>query len=231
METDHGHIAPALSCVEILVAIYYKLKRDDDIVVLSKGHAALAQYGILVDQGLIDRSAVSGRIPLPGCLQRNPEIGIEVSTGSLGHGLPIACGLAYAAAVEQSGRHVWSVVGDGELNEGSCFEAIDFSGDLGRGQHTVVVDMNGLMAMGPASGGLWAHHRRQYINGHRFGELLVALRGKVDEIVFAKTVKGKGVPFMENKPEFHFRPFSCLTNEQQSWIRSYVNSNATNGAT
>lgn len=227
MEGDYGHIAPALSCVDLTVALYYEIMGEDDVCILSKGHGALAQYAISDDMA----GEVRGnRGRLPGCLQRGDGQSVA-STGSLGHGLPVGVGVALARKLQNKSGHVYVVVGDGELQEGSCHEALSLASELGPLPLTVLIDANGLQAMqrvapmrmylgntdgGDIPGGLDGHNMRQILTALRSGRRLLAFR----------TVKGKGVPFMEGKVEWHYR--TPQTPEEKSWTNSYLRLEPTN---
>ena len=135
-----GHIAPSLSCVDILVALYYDvmsykpenpLWEDRDRLVFSKGHGCYALYAILADKGIMPQKEwkefYAPLSSLSGCIERRPEYGIEASCGSLGHGLPISVGIAFGAKLQNKNYHTFCIVGDGELQEGSTWEALQFA--------------------------------------------------------------------------------------------------------
>lgn len=234
-----GHIAPSLSCVEILVALYYAvLKRqpdplwpDRDRFVMSKGHGAYGLYAILADIGYISAEAWGSFYqggPLKGCVERDEAHGLEAGTGALGHGLPIAVGMAYAARLQRRDLHVFCLVGDGELQEGSNWEAIQFAVKYQLSNLTLIVDANGLQAMdfltnvlSPQDVSLDLEAKltafgmsTQVCDGHAL-EAVVATLAAVrnasaatagpPSAVVAKTIKGYGVVAMENVPMFHFR--------------------------
>src|SRR4030043_52399 len=133
-----GHIAPSLSCVDILTALYYRIMNlsnnpnweGRDRLIFSKGHGCYGLYAILTDIGYIDRkdweNFYKGSF-LPGCLERSIENGIEAGCGSLGHGLPIAVGIAFGAKLQNKTYRVYCIVGDGEMQEGSNWESIQFA--------------------------------------------------------------------------------------------------------
>jgi len=230
-----GHIAPSLSCVEILTALYYSVMTYDqknpswdgrDRLIFSKAHGCYALYAILADIGIIPKSEWlnfykgSG---LSGCSERKLSYGIEAGCGSLGHGLPIAVGTAFGARKLKMKYHVFCVVGDGELQEGTTWEAIQFAVKHELDNLTIVVDFNGLQAMdllvnildrtkmdliGRLKGfGL----SPKVCPGHNVQKLVTCLgaaktrRDLAPSVVVAKTVKGYGVRCMENVPKFHFR--------------------------
>jgi len=231
-----GHIAPSLSCVDILVALYFKAMRyqpenpvweDRDRLILSKGHGPYALYAILADLGVIPRAQWEGYYTegsrLGGCIERNLSFGLEAGTGSLGHGLPMAVGLAFAAKVRGRTYHTFCVTGDGEFQEGSMWEALSFAVKHRLDNLTVIVDRNGLQAMDHTTkilerdegdlarrlAGFGAHVLEA--GGHQtdsLGDLFCRLRSRSDGsvvVVLARTVKGYGLKCMENVPKFHFR--------------------------
>lgn len=235
MSHDGGapHLGSGLSCVDLLVAAYFHALAVDparpgdpgrDRFILSKGHAAPALYATLAERGFfpaewLDTFARNGsRLPeqmSPGCVP-----GIEAATGSLGHGLSLGVGLALAGRIQQRSYTVWVVLSDGECNEGSVWEAALFA--AGQKLHNVVVlvDYNGWQATGRSDEILALNPLRdkweafgwnaREVDGHD----LAALVGAMDEArdsylkptcLVARTVKGKGVSFMEDDNNWHYR--------------------------
>lgn len=217
-----GHIAPALSCLELLVALHYEIMGKDDVCVLSKGHAALAEYAILHDKGRIQDSTWEN-YELPGCLERHTGYGIPCSTGSLGHGLPMAAGMAFARRLWDRPGHIYCIVGDGEfIGEGSCEEAVDFIAAKKLKNLTTIVDNNRLQAMGtlPISmDELWPNAAR--CDGHDLDDIVSTLK-KNKYLIVAKTFKGNGLSFMVGRPEWHYRV--PTTDEEVSEINSAISS-------
>lgn len=228
-----AHLGSSLSCLDILVAAYWKVLRidptkpdapDRDIFILSKGHAASALYVALAARGFfpsawLDNFAVSGghlpEHPSPRCAP-----GVEMATGSLGHGLPVACGLMLAARIEKRDQRAVVVMSDGECNEGSVWEAALFAAGKGLNNLTVVVDYNKWQATGRSNEVLGlAPLRKKWtafgwdaieVNGHDIGALTEEIgrvsRGKKrPKAIIAHTVKGKGIPFMEDDNNWHYR--------------------------
>jgi transketolase len=207
------HIGSALSIVDVLAVLYGRVLRDGDRFLLSKGHAAAALYATLQTEGVLDdvvREYCSDGGSLPGHPERGIP-GIEMTGGSLGHGPAIALGLALA----DPSRRVYCVVGDGELQEGSVWEALGLAGHLRPRNLVLVVDANGLqglgrtdeivgLALGPRLAAFgW---RVAEADGHDHAELLRALAGGAGPLaVVARTVKGYGVPFMEGELMWHYR--------------------------
>lgn len=232
-----GHIAPSLSCVDVVAALYYAVMErgtgpadpERDRVVFSKGHGAYGLYAILADLGWIPRSEWTGFYrgsPLKGCVEYDPARGLDAGTGSLGHGLPLAAGLAFGARHRGRPWRTWCIVGDGEMQEGSCWEALQFAVRHELGNLVVVVDKNNLQAMDRLDRVLTPAGRSDDLRrkcegfgcavvdcpGHdlaRLVDCLGAARRRPDRdrplVVLAETVKGWGVPAIENKACFHFR--------------------------
>lgn len=201
-----GHIPSCFSIVEILVALYYGgMKRSQDKVIVSKGHAAMALYPILADLGLIDKNELLKFTEPEGILRMyaDPSIpGIECVTGSLGHGIGVAAGYAWAAKMDGRDERTYVILGDGECDEGSVYEAINFvTRNKLANQVRIIVDKNRLSILGEAHCGFAAN-----TNGHNFKQIL---GHKWNEgAMVANTVKGKGISFMENKSEWHNRMMS-----------------------
>lgn len=230
-----GHIAPSLSCIEILTALYYKCMNydfgnpfweDRDRLVFSKGHGCYGLYAILAERGLIPReeweSFNKKESSLLGCIERRLEYGIEASCGSLGHGLPIAVGLALGAKLLKKSYRVFCIVGDGELQEGSNWEAIQFAVKYGLKNLTIIVDRNRLQAMDFIINILDRTEKDiikrlrgfgllvKVVGGHNLERLVKAInevklsKGR-PSVIIANTVKGYGLKCMENVPKFHYR--------------------------
>ena len=197
-KNNKGHIAPSLSCLDILTVLCYQLTEWNDEIVLSKGHGCYGLYAIYADKGIISKDTWEN-FDLPGCLN---------SFGSLGHGLPVAVGLAYALK-----GHVWCIVGDGEMQEGSCWEALSFLKHHELKNITVIVDHNGLQAMDKVENILsqnlfdrldgWGF-QPLVVDGHCH-EMLKDVLSTKPQVVIAETVKGHGCLAMENQPHFHYR--------------------------
>ncbi|MFC2092060.1 transketolase, partial [Elusimicrobiota bacterium] len=229
-----GHIAPSFSCADILISLYYgggiKVDPDKpkwpnrDRFVLSKGQAAVALYAVLADKGFfpvkeLDRFTQPGS-SLGGHTEDN-IIGVEAFTGSLGHGLPISCGLALGAKIDKKRYKVITLLGDGECHEGSVWEAAMFAAHHRLDNLLVIVDNNGLSATDHLSQYLEVESLEEkwrafgwkttIVDGHSFDELIREIqrfrqgRSARPFVIIAKTVKGKGVSFMENRPIWHYR--------------------------
>jgi len=221
-ESGVGHIGGNLSCLDILMTLYHQILHAEDAFVLSKGHAAGALYvtlwsvGALGDEDLRsfhkDGTRLSGHPPLKGI----PEI--LFATGSLGHGLSLSSGLALARKLKQEPGHVFCLMSDGEWNEGSNWEALIFLKHHRLDNLSFIVDLNGQQGMGPtreiADISPLADKFRAFglptveVNGHDCASLEAALRQRASGplAIVAKTTKGKGVSFMENRFEWHYLP-------------------------
>ena len=204
-----SHVAPAFSCLEIVDLIYYELKRPQDAFILSKGHGCLAQYVVLESLGLIkadDRS-----------LGGHPDRGgpIEASTGSLGHGLGMAVGMAYAEYLKGTDANVYCVISDGEMQEGSTWEAAAMAYTLRLDNLICFVDANGygglekIQSVEPMPQKFesfgWEAIR---CNGHSHERLKYAVTKRLGDlpfVVLANTVKGEGVSFLVDAPIWHYR--------------------------
>lgn len=222
------HVAPAFSCTEIVDLIYNELlvergsEESDDVFIMSKGHGSMIQYVILEERGRLQREDLDNYCKPNGKLGAHPDFGtpgIRASTGSLGHGLGIAVGMAYAERLKGSPVHFFVVVSDGEMQEGSTWEAISTAASLRLGNLTVFLDNNDFSSLERMSDAQPAFYpvlekltgfnwHGVEVNGHDSAALLEAYRSlqtNRPRMIIAKTVKGKGVSFMENVPIWHFR--------------------------
>jgi transketolase len=223
-----GHIASALCICDILSVLYGKILRnfpgpDRDRFILSKGHAALAQYAALRLKGLLSQKDLETFCKNGSSLGVHPEYGtpgIEISTGSLGMGLSVGAGMALSANRRGANWNVYVLVSDAECNEGSLWEAVMFAAQHKLSNLTLVIDDNGMQAMGktadildlqPLETRLHAFGwDAQTVDGHDPLALEKALRVKSPKprAIVAKTIAGKGVSFMEGKLEWHYYPLS-----------------------
>lgn len=228
-DAQSGHPGGSLSTVEILACLYHgkmnvdpkdPLKEDRDRFILSKGHAAPAIYAVLADMGYFSESELKNFRQLGSILQGHPDSkkvpGIEAATGSLGQGISIAVGMALGAKVKKSNIKVYTLLGDGELQEGQVWEACTAAAHFKLDNLTVIVDNNGLqidgtndevMSLGNLKAKFEAFGFTCFeIDGHNIEQILNALNcdpaGK-PKCIIARTVKGKGVSFMENQVGWH----------------------------
>ncbi|MDN5327242.1 MAG: transketolase [Moorella sp. (in: firmicutes)] len=226
-----GHPGGSLSAVEIVTALYFKVMRLDperpdwperDRFVLSKGHAAPVLYAALAERGFfaVDKLDTLRRLgsPLQGHPDRKSLPGVEVSTGSLGHGLAVANGMALAGRLDGRDYRVYVLLGDGELEEGMVWEGAMAAAHYRLDNLTAIVDHNHLQIDGRVEEVMSpepvADKFRAFgwevitIDGHDFGQILDALerarevKGK-PTVIIAETIKGKGVSFMENQAGWH----------------------------
>ena len=229
-----GHIGPALSIIEIVDVLYRHVMvnpgeihskdwSNRDRFLLSKGHGCLGLYVVLEDLGLLDGLDLSNFCSYESNFGGHPESStvpvIEFSTGSLGHGMPVAVGLAVAAKLKKESWRVFVVVGDGELNEGSNWEAAAHACKHNLDNLVVIVDYNNMQASGEISDVLemcplkdkWEAFGFETIevNGHDREELKQALNTKNSTssplCIIAYTVKGKGIKKAENSSVWHHK--------------------------
>lgn len=229
------HLGSCLSCVDVLVVLYFHTLRLDpedfsnskrDRFILSKGHAAPALFQVLAERGFfpVDRLDTYGEDggvfaehpPAPSFLN-----GIEAATGSLGHGLPMALGMALAGRIKKEDYKVYALLGDGECNEGVIWEAAMLASALNVGNLCVVVDQNLWQATARSSDLISTNSMADKwhafgwnvieIDGNQMSDVINALGSfsKVDTqkpmAIIAKTIKGKGVSFMEDDNNWHYR--------------------------
>ncbi len=245
VRAGRGHIGGSFSCVEILVALYYGgiLKFDPhnpawpdrDRLILSKGHACPTLYAILADLGFFDESELDHFNAEGALLEGHPNAnipGIEVGTGSLGHGLSIGCGMALAAKMGNKTCKTFVLMGDAECQEGSVWEAAMFAGHHKLDNLIVIIDNNGQGVLDhlpkysfPDTNYSFSSKLASFgwytinCDGHDFKSILMRLprinspRGKPIAII-AETIKGKGISFMERAIEYHHHIPSGIELEQ-----------------
>ena len=228
------HLGSSLSCLDLLAVLYWEFLRidpkkpvspDRDRFILSKGHAAPALYvslcrrGFFSPQLLADYAkdgAVLAEQPAPGCAP-----GVEWATGSLGHGLSVGIGMALAASIQKRDYRTVALLSDGECNEGSVWEAAMFAAAQKLGSLTVLVDYNKwqatgrseeVMALAPLRDKWEAFGWESYeVDGHDFAQIRAALAcGELPDrtkplAIIAHTIKGRGVSFMEDDNNWHYR--------------------------
>ena len=223
-----GHIGSSLSCMEILVYLYFSRIDSDDKFVLSKGHAAAALYTVLEKSGIISKDELNSYYQNGTFLAAHPPCcgklkGIIFGTGSLGHGLSLATGLALSTKFTKKKSDVYCIISDGDCNEGSTWEAILFAAQHKLSNLTVIIDNNEIQAFGHAKDILNLEPLREKLlafnfevavakDGNNFEDLEAAFK-KLDSAdsdkprcIIGKTTKGSGVSYMENKIEWHYLP-------------------------
>lgn len=217
-----GHTGGAMSCLDVLTCLFYEVMRESDHFLLSKGHSVEGYWAILADKGFFPKADLrtfsQAGSPLIGH-PNNKVNGVEMSTGALGHGLPVAVGAALAAKRAGSGHRVFVVMGDGEQAEGSVWEAAMAASHHKLDNLFAIVDRNGLQISGSTEDVMaldsLAEKYRAFgwevveTDGNDM-EALVAYfasrsEGGKPHCLIARTVKGKGLPFAENRAEWHHK--------------------------
>ena len=223
-----GHIGGAYSCIDILTVLYYGniLKMDPGSLsdksrnrfLMSKGHAGIAQYVILQDLGFFSEKELLS-MNKGGLLGEHPDHnipGIEFDTGSLGHGLGVAAGFAYASKLDEENNKIYVLLGDGECYEGAVWEAALLAAHLKLDNLIAIVDRNGLCIHGETEeinklepmADKWRAFGWNVVevDGHNHEKILNTfhnISSHSPTVLIANTVKGKGVSYMENEPQWH----------------------------
>ena len=241
-----GHIGPAMSLIEIIRVIndsFLQFRSEDpnwserDRFILSKGHGCLALYAVMANKGFFNKGELSyfcmPESILGGHPERNKIPGVEASTGALGHGLPIGVGMALAAKIREQSHRVVVVTGDGEINEGSVWEAALSAAKHNLSNLIVFVDHNKQQSYGPVSEVLelapllekWSSFgfTVSEVDGHNITSLerimkKLPLSKNCPTAIICNTIKGKGIPDAENNPEWHHK--SRLSDEDIHYIRN-----------
>lgn len=235
-EAGSGHPGGSLSSKDIMAVLFFKIMRhnpknpswdDRDRLVLSKGHAVPILYAALIESGYLDRSYIEKLrkfgSPLQGHPEWNPNMMIEATTGSLGNGLAIGNGIAFAGKLKKKDYRVYVLMGDGELQEGTVWEAAMFASHYALDNVIAVVDRNGLQQSGPTEKSLsvepiaekWKAFgwHVQEVDGHDVESLYYAFKEANEisgrpKVIIAHTTKGKGSLIGEWVTEFHGKPLS-----------------------
>lgn len=226
-----GHPGGSLSCADILTVLYfYQMNIDEekpldpnrDRLVLSKGHASPALYSVLAEKGYFDKELLQTFRKIGSNLQGHPDMkkvaGVDMTTGSLGQGISVAVGMAIASKMDRAGCKVYCILGDGELEEGQVWEALTAASKNNLDNLCLIIDNNNLQIDGEIDkvGGMNNLTEKFMsfgfnvlnIDGHNIENIIDAFatakqtKGKPTAII-AKTIKGKGVSFMENNPKWH----------------------------
>ena len=230
--SGHGHLGGAYSCMDILTALYFHTmnidpqnpgKEDRDRFILSAGHKCMAQYAVLAEKGFFPKAVLDTygmlRTKIPGHPDMHKLPGVEANTGALGHGMSIACGMAIGLKNDHKSSRVFVVTGDGELAEGSNWEAASVASHYGLDNLVVFVDYNGLQISGNVKDIMnmtpmddrfrsfgWAVRN---MDGNNMEEVVATLdslpleAGKPTAVI-ARTVKAKGVTFAEGNLAYHY---------------------------
>ena len=225
-----GHPGGSLSAVEIMVTLFFDKMHldpsapkmeDRDRFVLSKGHAAPCYYGVLAERGFFEKEAFKSFRQINGILQGHPDVlkcpGVDASTGSLGQGISIAVGMALGARLSKNGAHVYTLLGDGELQEGQVWEAAMAAAHYKLDNLTVIVDHNGLQIDGPNDQVMSLGNINDKFTAFGFEVVEVADGNDLAQVsdafdvpvtgkpkcILAHTLKGKGVSYMEGQVDWH----------------------------
>lgn len=243
---DSSHLGPCFSIVDILTVLYHHVldtqkiaqqEKSRDFFILSKGHAAAALYAVLNSVGLIpdiacdhyhcDGSTLAGH-PMKGAYP-----GIEASTGSLGHGLSLGVGLALASRHDELSNRIYVLMGDGECQEGSVWEALMMASRFALNNLTIIIDYNKLQGYDRTDDLFSGSFEKRFqafganvitIDGHDYTALCNAFSsvGKAQgpDIIIAHTIKGKGISCIEDKLEWHYKSFK---NDEYRAVRQALN--------
>lgn len=234
-----GHIGSSLSCLDILIYLHFFKMHPEDQFLLSKGHAATTLYAVLAKSGRISKSQLDSYHKEATLLAVHPPTnaklnGITFGTGSLGHGLPLAAGVAFSTKFTGRKFNVYCVLSDGDCNEGSTWEAALFAGHHKLSNLIAIIDNNEIQGFGTTKEVLnleplrkkWESFNFDVAvakNGNDFDSLndaflsLDSKNSKKPKCIIAKTTKGNGVSFMENKFEWHYL---SMTDEQYKSAKS-----------
>lgn len=231
-EAGGGHIGGSFSVLDIIFFLYSKVLRvnaenpsdcNRDRLIFSKGHASLALYACLEEFGFLSQGEINTFNKLDSRLAGHSEhfhiSGIEITTGSLGHGLGVAAGIALAARKDNADYRVYCVLGDGECNEGSVWESLLFIRQWKLTNLITIIDYNkmesldftdNILSIAPLSAKIKAFGFRAIeFDGHDFNQIAkaihIAFKSKIPCVLIANTVKGKGITFMENSSKWHYR--------------------------
>ena len=226
------HIGSCLSCIDILTALYfgfmkvknYQIKKNDRFI-MSKGHAALSYYLVLMklkffSEKFLLNEYLTNNGKLGGHPDMNMKLGIDFSSGSLGNGISVAAGMAYAHKADKQKNKVFTLIGDGECNEGIVWETALFAGHHKLNNLFVIIDYNKLQGFGSTNKILNLEPLKSkfqsfnwnvdQVNGHNINQIIKSLKklnkkkNNKPNLIIANTIKGKGVKFMENKFESHY---------------------------
>lgn len=229
-----GHPGGSLSCVEMLMALYYEvmdvdpkqpLMPDRDRLILSKGHACPALYAVLADLGFFPKKDLVGLRQIDSHLQGHPDCtktpGVDMNTGSLGQGASLAMGMALAAKHDKKDYHIYAILGDGECQEGLVWEAAMAAAHYKLDNLTFMLDYNKLqidgsneevMSLGNINKKFESFGFACFeVDGHNIEAIVEALKTPIigkPKFICCNTVKGKGVSFMENEYGWHGRPLN-----------------------
>ena len=230
-KAQSAHIGSSLSIVDIITVLYLKIinRNLKNIFILSKGHACLAHYCLLnqlkvISDKMLNTYGKNNSILM--CHSSHKVKGVNLSTGSLGHGLPVATGIALSNVILKRKEKVFVLLSDGELNEGSNWESILFAAHHKLKNLVIIIDYNKVQSLDSVKNTIKLEPIKQkflsfgcdavLINGHDHKEIFKAIKKKTTKplVVIASTIKGKGVSFMENKVLWHYRPLNKIELEK-----------------
>ncbi|MAG02083.1 hypothetical protein CMI42_01995 [Candidatus Pacearchaeota archaeon] len=217
LETNGSHIGGSFSEIEILISLFYKILNHDDLFILSKGHACYPYFLLLREKGFDPK--------IMGHPEIDPKNGIYCTTGSLGHGLPIGAGMAFARKIKQLSGRIYILMSDGECQEGTTWETSDFLAQHNINNLTAIIDVNKIQALDRIEDVSPLNLKEKFtsfgwhvkeIDGHNFNEIISALRETPDKpyVILADTTKGKGVSYMEDRAMWHGRKVNFERVEQ-----------------
>lgn len=229
-KANAGHIGSSLSCLDILIYLYFHRMKTDDKFILSKGHAAAALYTVLCRKDCLSEEMLNTFCKDETFLAAHPPCGKSVNgipfgTGSLGHGLSLATGIALSTRFSKKAFNVYCILSDGDCNEGSTWEAVLFAAHHKLRNLTAIVDYNRLQGFGKSQDVLdlepfeekWkafgfdtmvAEGGNDFESLHSAFSRLDSMDSGKPKCIIAKTVKGCGVSYMENAMEWHYLPMS-----------------------
>tara|TARA_B100000427_G_scaffold320836_1_gene320631 strand:- start:89 stop:922 length:834 start_codon:yes stop_codon:yes gene_type:complete len=238
---DRGHMGSAMSLIEILRVLYDKVLKynprqplfgNRDRLILSKGHGCLALYAILSDKGFFSKKILKSSSRFESILGGHPEFdkvpGVEASTGALGHGSPIGLGIALGAKLEKKKFHTYVIVGDGEINEGSFWEASMIASKHKLSNYHIIIDYNKIQSYGQTKDVMQLEplkdklssfgYKVDQVNGHDIKQLIKYFKkikkNNKPSALISHTIKGKGFYFAEQNPFWHHKNF--FTDEEKN---------------
>lgn len=222
-----AHIGSALSCIDIIVAIYFKFlknlknQKKRYYFILSKGHAALALYVVLEKKKIISNKMLNSYSDKGSILEEHPNIqipGIECSTGSLGHGLPFACGIALSKKkIQKTKQKIYVLISDGECNEGSIWESFLFASKHKLDNLTIIIDFNRWQATGRSEEILDLKNLDKKLSNFNFNVITIngndhkeinkalSIKSNKTKVIIANTIKGYGFSLMHDDNNWHYK--------------------------
>lgn len=218
-----GHLGGSFSSVEALYVLYkYFVSEDQNDFILSKGHAVQVLYAVLKKFGVIDTSTFNSYGEFGTKLVQHPSIylkGVSYSSGALGNGLSVGIGMALSNKLDKNKRHVFVLMGDGEINEGSVWEGFMYAGAKKVSRLVAFIDYNGLQASDKTKNIINSEPlflaikslgwQVDYVDGHNIYAIKESIRrslnSKIPVTIILNTIKGKGISFMENNVEWHHK--------------------------